>query len=754
MIAICTLVLSVFGIACKKDTGDNSSDVGGETSALEFVEKRLEMLLGESRQLSLSALQEDENVSYHSNDENIVTVNGQGLATAQGIGTTVVKATTSKERTALMQIVVHDPQSYPVPYFILEKDAISLSVGDNYALSYSLAYMGEKIEGAVSFSVDNSAIATVENGVIKALSAGSATVTLQANTSVGVALKQIQVTVSEKEAEFSVSFAGKEIYVGKRMEMQVYVNENGVATQLDGVTFTAKESGIVAINGNEMLPEKGGDVIILAEFDYKGQSFALETSVHVYGAHSCTFTYLSGEVDHVVEAVYGDTISLALENSDNNPEYNKEIKCWYVNGEEVADGMFVMPDKDVEVSVRFVGETKENFTDSFTNGHLFSDVAGKVSYVSQPFADAHGNLSDGGYVKMGTNWASVNFYFDEWVTVNDFSVLRMRIYMPKDSLLLYFGVPTEENWKQGNSTKRYEASEGVHLTGDVPLALIEEGKWLTLELPLSAFVSVGEDLNGISMAIAKDYLLIDWISVSYGLAANDPNYQDTALYKAIQAEQNGSDAQMKAIENYRVWTNSISSEFKAGKTHQDNAAAINAIIREYFAEARTSKTNNVPTVQGGVMTGNQAGGPYCHPDGYVTEGYESFYMTQVGSAPYSGTYSFAKLNYNAYTEVSFGFYVISTHGGTVIVGDKTLEFNNPVGDYMKVIIKDGTLTLRYDESGNDAQLCSYALSEEILNGTQALSFTFAFTQSTDGSTTYGQIENTEMDLSITVEEIA
>lgn len=745
--AICTAALSAFGIACKKDTVSGSSDVGGETATLEFVEKRVEMLLGESRQLSLNGLDNGENVSYHSNDQHIVTVNEQGLATAQGIGSTVVKATTSKERTALIQIVVHDPESYPVPYFIVEKDELSLSVGDSYALTYSLAYMGEALNGTVSLAVDNSAVATVENGVIRAVGAGETTVTLQATTSVGVAVKEIQVSVLEKEKDFSVSFAGKEIYVDQPVAMQVYVNENGVATKVDGVTFTAKETGIVVIQGDEMLPQNGGDVIILSEFEYNGQSFALETPVHVYGAHGCTFTYIDGTVDRRVEAVYGDTIALEMENASNNPEYNKAIKCWYVNGEEVSGDFFVMPDEDVEVSVRLVNDSKENFTGAFTDGHLHSDMAGKVSYVAEPFADKHGNSSDGGYVKVGTNFASMNYYFDEWIAVNEFSLVRMRIYMPKDGLLLYFGVASEANWNKDNPTKRYEASEGVHGSGDVPLAVIEGDKWITLEMPLSAFVNVGEEINGISMAIAKDYLLVDWISVNQGLAASDPAYQDNALCAAVQAAENGSDAQLEAIEAYRKWTKTISAEFKAGEIHQENVAAVNAIIRAYFSEVKTSKMNNIPGVQGGTMTGNQAGTSNCHPNGYQTDGYESFYMTQVRNS--AGTYTFAKVEYNAYSEVSFGFYLITTDSGSITLGENTLAFDYTKESFMKVIVKDGVLTLRYDEEGNDAGLCSYALSEEVLSGKAGLSFTFTFTQSA-----FTQIENTEMDLTVSVREIA
>ena len=236
-----------------------------------------------------------------------------------------------------------------------------------------------------------------------------------------------------------------------------------------------------------------------------------------------------------------------------NPEYNKEVKCWYVGGVEVTGDHFVMPDEDVEVSVRFVNETKDDFSSQFSSGHLLGDVQANVKYINEPFVDSKGVSSDfNGYVRYGDNtWASLSYKFDNPVVVNEYASVKMKVYMPDTALLLYFGYATSENWSAENPTKRYEASAGLHKTGDVPLCIIPENEWAVIEMPLSAFVDeIGEQLNGISIAVAKGAIYIDYIIVNEGLAVNDPVYMDNLLCQDVLTAENGSNAQINAIMTY------------------------------------------------------------------------------------------------------------------------------------------------------------------------------------------------------------
>ena len=70
IILLTAALLAVGGAACAKSGGKPSGD---DTPAIAFVDKRVELILGETSQLSL-ILEKNESVTYTSNDENVVKV--------------------------------------------------------------------------------------------------------------------------------------------------------------------------------------------------------------------------------------------------------------------------------------------------------------------------------------------------------------------------------------------------------------------------------------------------------------------------------------------------------------------------------------------------------------------------------------------------------------------------------------------------------------------------------------------------------
>lgn len=745
---------AVFGVACTDDTGSTSSSssesASNELPTLEFVDKQIEMLLGETRQLSVATLMEGETISYSSNDNNIVTVNEQGMVEGVGVGTTVVKALTSKERTALVQITVHDPDFYPVPYIDVTQKDICLNVGDEYTVNYACTYLGEALDFAVEMTSKNTSVVTVQNGVLSAVGVGNTSVVLSGESSYGKATTTIQVTVIESQVEFYFSISGKDVYAGRPIELVVYANENGEIKTIEGASFSIENSSIATITGNVLTPEMSGETTIVSTFAYNNQEKTLSLPLHVYGKHTCTVKLQDDSVDSVIEAVYGDTIALSLENEMGNPEYRKPIKAWYLDGEELSGNMFVMPDKDVEVVAKFVNETEENFVDTFSEGHLLNDIPAKAEYVNETITDINGVSSDfGGHVKFTSlNWSSLVYNFDEAVTVNEYASVKMKIYLPQASELLYFGYASDEKWSASNPTRRYEA--GRSSSGDVPSKMLDYEQWVILEMPLSAFVNVGEKLDGISICVSShSYILIDYISVNYGLAATDPIYQDNTLYNAILSAENGSVAQAQAISEYYTWSLTLTEEERASETHVANVAAIKEIMTAHFNSNVVLSYNNMPKVTGNTnYTGDQAGTANCHTN-YVSGPYNHYYMTQFNSGEYDGTFTLNCLNYNAYSTVHFGLFAIGSLDGKITIGDQSVSFDNSKEHYYKVVIEDGVLTL-YDDSaaGNDGGgvVFTVTLDEAVANGTEELVINFEF----DG---WSQAEITETYMTIMADDI-
>lgn len=734
---------------------------GGETSvessssmeqpALSFTENKVELILGQTKQVPALSLQDGETVTYSSNDESIAIVSQTGLVEGEGIGSAVVKATTSTGRIALVQIIVYDPEYYPVPYISVAQDNFALCVGDSFALAYTYTYLNQEVDGEVSVSADNDAVVVIEGELIKAVGVGEATVTISGVSTYGTATKTVKISVTEKQAEFSASFVGKEIYVGNNIELAMYVHENDEVKKVDGAVFSVADEGIAAIENGELVPLAGGDTEISVNFAYGEKSYSKQIPIHIYGYKTCSFYYSDGSLDHSFQAVYGDVVPLYIENKLGNPEYNKTIKCWYINGEKVKDEEFTMPDEDVEVFVKYVNETEDDFTSSFSEGHLLSDAQAVVAYVDEPFVDKNGVSSDlNGYMQFTANFSSLSFNFDEPVVVNDYAKVKIKMYVPEHVSLLYFGYATSENWSKENPTKRYEASAGVHKTGDVPLAIIPNDEWTILELPLSVFVDeIGDTLKGISLAISNASIYIDYIALDVGLAVNDPVYMDNVLMQDITDAENGSEAQATAIAAYKKWSKTLTDEQKATDAHQANVATINALLKEYFAAREETKalSNKATITASGTTISTQAYNVVSHwgnaaQVAFQTATYQKMNLAQFASAAsaYTATFTLPTFDFTQYKEAYFGF-TAATAAGDAKVTINGKSYDQDVNDqyfYVKMIIKGDALTVVGDGANNVGHVyITTKLNDAILKGEEALTIEWK----TAG---WSQVEVTEM----------
>ena len=743
-----SMCMALTAAACSDEESSSVSENSSVTQSeetettLELENGKIDLLLGQTEQLVVLDLA-GETVTYSSNDENVVTVSADGVITATGIGTAVVKAMTASGRSALAQITVYDPEFYPIAYISVPRNEVSLTVGDEYAITYSYLYLGEEVAGSVAITSDNEGVITVANGVVKAVGVGTANVVLSGSSAYGAAVKKIAVTVAAGEIEFSSSFVGKDVYVGKPINLEIYANVNGTLNTISDVTYTLENNSIASISNNLMTPLAGGDTMVTSSFQFNGEAYTIQLPLHVYGQHTVTFSYADGTVDCVQEAVYGDHILLALQNADGNPEYNKTIKCWYVNGEEVDAETFVMPDYPVEVSVRFANDSKEDFSSSFTEGHLLNDLTGKAEYVNEEFVDGEGVSSDGGYVKIMTpNWGSVNYWFDESVSINEYASVTMRIYVPTISPLLYFGYAKADNWNGAMPSKGYEAGHHGNKTGDVPYQEIADGKWVNLTMPLSAFGEVGSMLKGVSISVAssKDAndvyvggeIYVDYITVNHGLAETDLIYQDKVLYNKIIACANGSAAQLALIEKYSALSALLTEEEKATESHQLNVAAINAIIDAYFTYSTTT------TIKDNIATatfGGELGAPTIEASASQFKGvYGTFsYMTGEPTAP--TMFTMKVFDYSAYDEVEFGVaFAVTAERGILNVCGETYSIPSSLIGYwykMKAVIADGYLTLVDAGSSLEVKVLDtnylqygyffkVALPENVLNGGEGM----------------------------------
>lgn len=162
--------------------------------------EEVELTVGETVTLTATLLPSDatdKTVNWTSDDPSVATVEN-GLVTAASAGTTAIKATAANGISTSCTVSVSE-RTIPVKRIDLDRETLDLIIGESDTLTATV-YPANATDQTVSWSSDNNAVATVENGVVYAVSVGSAKITamtsngIEASCAVTVSTKPIPVT--------------------------------------------------------------------------------------------------------------------------------------------------------------------------------------------------------------------------------------------------------------------------------------------------------------------------------------------------------------------------------------------------------------------------------------------------------------------------------------------------------------------------------------------------------------------------------
>ena len=140
----------------------------------------------------------NKNVSWVSSDEAIATVK-DGVVTAVAVGKATITVTTEDgQKTAECVVTVSEPEPVVVPVtgVTLDKNEAALKIGETATLTSTIAPANATNKN-VSWASSDEAIATVKDGVVTAVAAGEATITV--TTEDGNKTAECVVTVSKPE---------------------------------------------------------------------------------------------------------------------------------------------------------------------------------------------------------------------------------------------------------------------------------------------------------------------------------------------------------------------------------------------------------------------------------------------------------------------------------------------------------------------------------------------------------------------------
>ena len=210
----------------------------------------VDLKVGETKQLTISiepARATNTHYTCQSNKESVATVDNTGLVTAVGLGTTTITVTTEDgNKTATCTVNVLDENGeLPLESLSLDKTELLLLVNESKQLQviYNPSTTTQK---GVTWSSDDTQIAAVENGTVKAIAEGQTTITVKSTADPSkTATCKVKVSVNNNVSITDTAFAGV-VIAPNPFDNQLRITND----ELRGEYALLNAQGVVVRSGN------------------------------------------------------------------------------------------------------------------------------------------------------------------------------------------------------------------------------------------------------------------------------------------------------------------------------------------------------------------------------------------------------------------------------------------------------------------------------------------------------------------------
>ena len=167
---------SQFQLIALMDNEGNIIDDNGRAIVIHLNKETLELVVGKNETLTATVVPEnatDKTIIWSSDNEDVVTVSEDGMVTAISVGEATITATCG-EVTATCNVTVKPIMATTIT---LNKETLELAVGENETLTATVE-PENTTDKTIVWSSSNEKVATVsEDGVVTAISVGTATIT-------------------------------------------------------------------------------------------------------------------------------------------------------------------------------------------------------------------------------------------------------------------------------------------------------------------------------------------------------------------------------------------------------------------------------------------------------------------------------------------------------------------------------------------------------------------------------------------------
>ena len=205
------------------------------------------------------------NVTFTSSDESVVTVDNQGNIIAEGKGQAIItvsfagdnKYAAAKNKTITVNVSLNDAR------VTVDNDTLDLKVDETYAIK-ATKYPDTILLDITYKSSDNSVATVDKNGIVTAISEGSAIITLEVGDDVIYAKNSTTVTVTVKKIPTDISIANATVNLNVDDEVSTGATLN--PEEAGNLTFTSSDESVAVVKGGKIIALKEGDAIITVSF--------------------------------------------------------------------------------------------------------------------------------------------------------------------------------------------------------------------------------------------------------------------------------------------------------------------------------------------------------------------------------------------------------------------------------------------------------------------------------------------------------
>lgn len=207
----------------------------------------------------------DQDVIWSSSNEDVATVDEDGVVTAIALGTATITAKSANGASAKCKVIVDSPV-IDVTSVTLDKTSLTLLVDSTYTLVATIAPDTASYQD-ITWSSSDEKVATVDkDGFVTAIAAGTATITAQSTNEEVSAV--CEVTVNAPIDVTSISFGEISLVMEVASTQTVVVNVLPTDATYTDIIWSSSDEEVATVEDGVVTAVAAGTAIIRAEAMY------------------------------------------------------------------------------------------------------------------------------------------------------------------------------------------------------------------------------------------------------------------------------------------------------------------------------------------------------------------------------------------------------------------------------------------------------------------------------------------------------